>query len=228
MATKAANKESASEALDLVVALAATFGRAADQPLLLGYSMGLRGLTLPQIRRAVERALAECRFMPTPAELRELSGEIRIESRAAIAWTVAEAAVRQQGAYRSVRFDDPVLNAAIVRMGGWVKFCDTPEDQTGYQRNQFEKLYRALWESGVHQGDTAALLGVHAQENQLGGLEVKPPVMIETGLPSPRPGLVKPSLTKMPSQPARMIGVDIGKLPTESTPAREINSNPER
>lgn len=200
----------AEELLELVCALAAVFNREADEALQLGYVMGLRDVPLDAARRAVERAIRECKFMPSPAELRELVGEIRPDQRAALAWGVANQAVRVIGPYRSVVFDDPVLNATLARLGGWVWFCDIPERELPFKRKEFEQVYTALWNTGVHAEDTRPLTGLFARENSLQGQREDKPALVSCGLPAPRPGLVRPSVKpakSLPANAAKQIGV---------------------
>lgn len=58
----------------LVQALAAVFRVDPTEALLTGYWLGLSDLPLPVVSAGVQRALRECQFMPSVAELRKLAG----------------------------------------------------------------------------------------------------------------------------------------------------------
>lgn len=60
------------------VALVASTLRQEVTPLLLeGFCLALADLTPHELRQAIERALRECKFMPSPAELRAFAGHRR-------------------------------------------------------------------------------------------------------------------------------------------------------
>lgn len=196
----------------VIMALAALYGREVDEALLLGYEMGLGDMPLDAIRKAATRASRESRFMPTPAELRQLSGDLTPAARATLAWTAADKAVRRIGAYATVQFDDPVTNACIVRMGGWVKFCDLPLDQLGYAQRDFEKLYVALMQNGFHEADASPLIGIIDADNGRDGYEKIQVALIACDLPRLRDGIVRPAINHQPTQQRRAIE-HVGRMP---------------
>ena len=55
-------------------ALAAVFRQEVTPAMLEGYWMGVGDLTVDELERGARRAIRECRFMPVPAEIRELAG----------------------------------------------------------------------------------------------------------------------------------------------------------
>lgn len=170
---------------ELITALATSFNREADRPMLMGYRMGLEDLPIEDIARAVARAMKDCRFMPTPAELRELAGVVNLKQRAILAWDALDAAVVAHGYYRSVDFDDRVINAAVRNLGGWKAVCDKPlEEYQTFFRKEFERVYLALCQTGVSAEQSAALTGQFAAVNGPAGHAVADPVRIETGLPT--------------------------------------------
>jgi len=184
----------------LVSALAAAFGRDADQAMFMAYSMGLGDLPLADIERGVNRAIRECKFMPSPAELRELSGVMTVKQRAVIAWDAFDAAVQRYGYYNSVDFDDKTINATVRNLGGWCAACEKPADEFAtFFRKEFERVYVALCGTGISPEQSAPLTGAYAKSNQLNGYPVKPPVLIETTLP-------KPPLLTNDRKPTALIG----------------------
>lgn len=169
--------------------LAEAFGRTLSAVTIDAYRIGLRGLTPEQIQVATEAALRTCKFMPTPAELRELAGDFRIEDRAAQAWMAVLQALENGSLcfYASVDFDDPAINAAIRAMGGWeqvsIEFDEQRTEFLNFGRRRFEQTYSALARSGVGEEQGAPLMGHTDRVNGFNGFEQKPPRKIETGLP---------------------------------------------
>lgn len=176
--------------VEVIAAVASAFGREADEPMYLAFELGLDGLTAKQISGAAAAALKTCRFMPTPAELRELSGELPAKARAVIAWEfVSQAAAA--GFYDTVTFDDVVINAAIRNIGGW-EYLTTIEDSREWEsfvRPKFEAAYVALYGHGVSQEQAAPLLGFHDRENAKGGYPPQRVRQIATTLPPHQPRL---------------------------------------
>jgi hypothetical protein len=120
-----------------ITALAESYRQKVTPGLFHGYRMGLAGLSAADIERACALALQKCKFMPVPAELRELAGTggESYDSMAERAFHVLDKAVSQLGGDRSVNFHDGAINAAVRLLGGWQKCCDQP-------REEFEKWYR--------------------------------------------------------------------------------------
>jgi len=120
-----------------VAALCEAFNRQPTPATFAAYEIGLKGLSEEQVERATAMALAKCKFMPVPAELRELAGTggESYDSMAERAFHVLDKAVSQLGGDRSVNFHDGGINAAVRLLGGWQKCCDQP-------REEFEKWYR--------------------------------------------------------------------------------------
>lgn len=188
------------ELTNLLQALAAPFRVECDVALYFGYLMALEGLSIESIRRAIRRACLECRFMPTGAELRNLAGVESPDARALLAWNKVKSAIQRFGAYLSVYFDDPVTNAVVHVMGGWVLLCATGsgDDFNKWAAQRFEKIYVELWQTGVPEGLTRPHLGLSDQSNVANGHtnDVKQPVMIACGL------IPDPSRLKLPNPPS--------------------------
>lgn len=204
-------------------ALAAAFRVEVTEPLLMGYWLALDDLDLSAVQNAVRRALRECRFMSSANELRQLAGEMRPDHRAVMAWDAFEGAVVRVGGYRSVTFDDPFINATIRSLGGWQRLCEMdPKQFNTFLRKDFERIYQALYQSGISEDRAAPLLGIHASDAALDGGQLPAPVRIKTGLPAPPPQLIRPSLAGQitthgrSGEPAR-IGhvIDVMPLPPE-------------
>ncbi len=160
------NEREQEQLSEVVAALCETFGRAPTPATYLGYEMGLEDLPLAKIKHAATRAMRECRFMPTVAELRELTGELSPEARAVLAWSDLASAVETQGAYRSVDFSDSVINATVRSLGGWVYVCELGGDEfEKWLRQRFLQTYKAMDAAGVNGESCGALIGIHAKNN---------------------------------------------------------------
>jgi hypothetical protein len=176
----------------LIDSLAANFGKPAETALLEGYWMALEDLPLEAVARAVRSAIRQCQHMPRGAELRQLAGEMSNTTRAVHAWSVLQKAIGQHGAYCSVDFDDPVLNATVRNLGGWQKLCATTTDEfEKWTRKDFERIYGSLCASGVTEEQSKYLTGIHEQNNTVSGHAVAGPTKIATGLPPHSEGIVR-------------------------------------
>lgn len=181
----------------LITALAATFGREADEPMFEGFLLGLDDLPIEAIEAGVRRAMRESKFWPTVAVLRELSGVMTPEQRANIAWSAVCEAIRRVGYYRSPEFDDPLVTAAIhsVFPAGWMALCDAAadggKDWDAHTRREFIASYVRLMNGGATKLLVRPLIGFYERENATNGHAIPPRVKVATGLPGhARPILV--------------------------------------
>lgn len=171
----------------LLAALAASFGKEADEATAEGYWIGLCDLEIGEVELACQRAIRECKFFPVPVELRRLAGQISAPLRAVTAWGVVSAAVGSVGYMTSVDFDDPIINATVRNMGGWPRLCSLgSEDFSVWARKEFERVYSALCEAGTSPKNCGYLAGHAETENAAKGYTVEPPRRIVTGLPPHR------------------------------------------
>jgi len=184
----------------IIAALAATFGREVSEALYTGYWLGLQDLSLVDLKRAAGRAMTERHFMPVPAELRELAGELRPEDRAVKAWAAVQQARRGHDYYDTILFDDPLTTATVRHLWhDWMQFTLAAEaEKEHWLRKEFERVYLALMRSGIAQSDAAPLLGYYEQENRLYAQPAAPPLVIACGLPA------LPGLTYTPKPVARI------------------------
>jgi len=167
-----------------LAAMIVSLGGEGDPALFLGYTIGLDGLTVDQVKRACARAIRTSKFLPKPVELRELSGEVSLDHRVTLAWEAVKTAIERVGGYRSVDFDDKAVNAAIHSLGGWPHVCEQTTiaiDRDLWPR--FQRVYKAFAARGsISAADASPALGIFASENTLRGHEVQPPVKVDTGL----------------------------------------------
>lgn len=175
--------------------MAEAFGRQATDVTFRAYIAGLEGLTVEQIESGVNRALKSCKFMPAPAELRELAGELKGQDRAVKAWLAFEKAVARIGGYKTVSFDDVVINATVRSIGGWQHCCTmSAHEFDTFLRKKFIDAYDSLYRSGVGEDEAAPLRGDFDQENARLGFAPQEVRLIATGLP-PSPNAPRISTT---------------------------------
>lgn len=115
-------------------------------------------------------------YRPSPADLvRLLQGSS--QDGALVAWAKVDKAVRSAGTYRSVAFDDPIIHAVIMDMGGWVEFGNKSEKEWPFVAKEFENRYR-----GYRMRDLPEyprwLVGISESSNSQLGMRVEPPMMI--------------------------------------------------
>ncbi len=185
--------------VELMTILASAYHQEADRATLEAYSIGLSDVPITAIETAVYRAIRGSTFFPSVAELRELAGEMKPEARAIKAWDAFCKARGSYGYYVTVDFDDPVINATVRNLGGWMAVDDRiDEEGDKWVRKDFERVYMALMSSGVSASEAMPLIGFHEQNNRfLGQLTlrdgkpaIKPPQKVITGLPPHRQGVL--------------------------------------
>lgn len=109
-----------------VVTLCEAFNRTPTKATFAAYEIGLAGITPEAVERAVALCLQRMKFMPSPAEIREIAVTDggSYETVAHQAFTVLQDTVRRLGSDYSVNFEDGAINATVRRLGGWQKCCD--------------------------------------------------------------------------------------------------------
>jgi hypothetical protein len=189
-----ANKKTRDERFAVAVAvLGETFGRQVTAATIHAYEVGLEGIPIDAIEVAAKQAMTKCKFMPVPAELRELAGELAPADRAIRAWQAVVRAVHSDGYYHSVNFDDPVINATLRNMGGWERFNERLEEEPEvWLRKAFETTYTSFAKSGISAEAAAPLGGFIDRSNAANGYleHVRGPKLIECGMSPHRPGVV--------------------------------------
>lgn len=177
------NKEFNKAVIGCVTAMAEVFGRAVSDATFSAYAMGLEGLTPQQVTQATKLALAQCKWMPPPMELREML-TAKLSDRAAKAWLCFERAVTRHGHIRSVTFDDVVINATVRALGGWEKCCTMSSAEfDSFLQKRFQDTYCALCRIGAPKEMTEPLIGSFDRENAANKFPVSAPITINTGLP---------------------------------------------
>ena len=115
-------------------------------------------------------------FPPKPADVvRLLDGGT--EDNAQLAWAKVDRAVRLVGSYQSVVFDDPIIHAVLLDMGGWIALGKCTEDEWPFRAREFEKRYRGYTLRGMVDYQRK-LTGIAEAQNETAGQKSKPPIMI--------------------------------------------------
>ena len=79
-------------------------------------------------------------FFPKPAEFRERV-VVSLKTRAQLAYGKVQRGASKFGGDRTVIFDDPVIHAVIVNLGGWINYCKLLKDEVVWWRKDFEERY---------------------------------------------------------------------------------------
>ena len=135
-----------------ITALAESFRQKATPGMFHGYRLGMQGVPIDAVERAAALALQRCKFMPVPAELRELAGAsgTSYEAMAEKAFHTLTKAVRQLGPDSSVNFADGAINAAVRLLGGWIRVCDLPREEFDkWLRKDFIATYVRVCKDGA-------------------------------------------------------------------------------
>lgn len=151
-----------------ITALMVTFEKDGDS-LLDIYRSVLADIPADHLELACKRAIATCKFMPKPAEIRELAqaNPEDIETRAAKAWGIVNRAAAELGAYRTVDFEDRTINATVRGMAGnWPRFievyCSNRNEE--FHRKDFLASYKAF-ASGISEEAARPLPGLAEATN---------------------------------------------------------------
>lgn len=161
--------------------LCVSLGQEITEPLLASYWMALADLKIEVVERAIWRAVREEKIgFPRPARIRELAGAGESDNdRAVSAWAKVLKAI-PLGPYRTVTFDDRVINAAIRNLGGWPsmveRFGSTEEE--GWARKDFIKTYQSLANSAITNELGSPLPGLSQVEVRNGQMVDPVPLLV--------------------------------------------------
>jgi hypothetical protein len=147
----------------VMLALAETFRVSVSEQRYKLYAEALSDLSQADIERAAARAMRECRWFPTPKELREFI-EPSIDDAALIAWTGFQRAASDVGAWSSLTVEDPIaaltLNAVF---GDWPSYCSLEGAAVGARKAEFLATYRNLRRLDHRLHDSVTLSGLAEQ-----------------------------------------------------------------
>ena len=110
------------------------------------YIIGLEDLTPEEIETSTKRAIRECKFMPSAAELLAFAGKggpKEIEAAGVHAWEAVRQAMDDYDYTTSVDFG-PLINAVCHNLGGWQFLCDATTRALVFIRKDFERVYAMM------------------------------------------------------------------------------------
>lgn len=171
--------------------LIATVGKSMPDEMVAAWYLMLQELTAEQLERGIVVTLRTHQYAGFPPigtiwenSIGAAGRVVNLETRAMVAWDRVLTAIRVQGGYRTVEFDDPIIHATVRSLGGWVQLTDaTSEDLSRFIQPKFVKMYSALAQYGITEAEAAPLFGLIDTANTKAGYELGEVVAIATGLP---------------------------------------------
>jgi hypothetical protein len=122
-------------------------------------------------------------FCPKPADVVKMMGGTTTDS-ALLAWAKVDRAVRYQGAYASVAFDDPLIHVVIMEMGGWVQLgTRSTEKEWPFKQSEFVNRYRSYRTRNEVPPYPPRLVGIFDGENASNGFKVSDENLVLIGDP---------------------------------------------
>ena len=116
-------------------------------------------------------------FLPMPADVvKMLQGST--QDAGLTAWTKVDRAVRSVGPHQSVCFDDPLINAVVSEMGGWVELSRCKEEEWPFRRNEFVNRYRGYRMRSAIPHYPTHLIGIAEGMNVQTGKRIAAPILI--------------------------------------------------
>lgn len=124
------------------------------------------------------------------------------EERAGVAWLKFLSALRGKSPHLSVVFDDPVIHAVVVHMGGWVKLAQEVEEaEVDHVRRTFETTYRLFLKAGLPATTPLRLCGIIEADRVRRGLPYDAPVQL-IGDPDAARSVERGAHVALPPRPA--------------------------
>lgn len=168
---------------ELMAGIGELFDKEISQNLTRLYWNVLNKFTDGEVEMAFNKAVHTCKFFPRPADLIEMI-QGSVDDRIATAFVQLQDACGRIGAYQSVMFRDPGLEAVVEAWGGWPEVCHLPLEEWQYRQKQFRDLYRANMDKAR---ESKKLTGMTESGNRESGHleDIPEPVMVGAG---PREG----------------------------------------
>lgn len=155
-------------------------GKALSPGVISLYWQGLQDLDIDAVRQALNAHVQNPdtgQYMPKIADIRRMLGGTTRDA-ALMAWNKVCEAVGRAGSYRSVCFDDPIINRVLLDIGGWPELCAKPADEMPFVERNFCDRYRAYRTQGGVAGHPAYLVGLCEAMNAQAGHRSEPPMLI--------------------------------------------------
>lgn len=179
-----------------IALLVASVGKQLPDEQVQAWYVMLQDLTAEELQRGIVTTIRTHEYagFPPIGTIRKNAvgrdqAALSVEDRAIVAWGAIKRSVAIHGAYATVQFDDPIVTATVMELGGWVRFCDCEagEPFDVWLRKEFERTYTALMAAGVTAERTQPLAGICDATNSATGHSDREAVrQVDTGL-SPVP-----------------------------------------
>jgi hypothetical protein len=172
-----------------ITMLCEVWGRTQSKLLFEAYYLAVQDMAGDAFERAIQGIISDRTLlkMPLPAEIGHY-GRASAGDAALLAYDYLIRAVREQGAYKSVTFEDKTIHACVVAMGGWQRICDTTIEEWKWLQKDFLKLYQAF--NNQHVNGPERLVGIHEQTNAVKGVD-EPVDTIRIGSRRPSPQFIQ-------------------------------------
>lgn len=165
---------------ELMYLVAEQYGKTLSDGLIALYWQGLANYDFDAVKQALSRHMQNPdngQFMPKIADVvRMMTGTT--QDSALIAWAKVEKALRQVGSGQSVVFDDAVIHAVLVDMGGWIALGKVTEKELPFKAKEFENRYRGYKTQGGVTEYPKKLIGSYEAHNNRSGFKSERPVLI--------------------------------------------------
>jgi hypothetical protein len=135
----------------------------------------LSHIEMDVFRSALSAHVRTSKFPPTPADIVALVDGTS-DDKAMAAWFKVRNAIGRAGQYNSVAFDDGCIHRAITDIGGWVRLCQTPEDELPFRQKDFIAAYKIAAQRGG--GYPPRLAGVFEIDNAARGHKREPDTIL--------------------------------------------------
>lgn len=132
------------EFADLMANLAEAWGGRITAERIKQYAAHLDGISMAQLQAACSRAVRECKFFPSVAELRAMCGP-SADDAGMLAWTALNRAAADVGGYATLTIEDGHAAEALrMVFGTWGAFCGQAGADGGWgqKRQEFLVAYR--------------------------------------------------------------------------------------
>jgi hypothetical protein len=198
----------------LLTGLAEIFGAELSKTVHTLYFEALQDIDLDDLKRAARAALASSKFMPRPADLRDLCGH-GVEGREQAverAWQSWKTTAGKSGSYDSVLFEDGAIARTLVAMfTSWPGAClaEHSEEMWASRRKEFGRIYPLQSHEPMYlPGQAAIANGMNRGAFTRGN---EPPERVAL---VGRDGAIEPKALPIGVNPLALLGGEIPALPS--------------
>lgn len=168
------------EFMDILDIVSEQYGKPLSSGAKMLYWQGLKDIGFDSVTQALFRHIRNPdsgMFMPKIADIIRMTQGSSLDA-AMTAWSKVDKAVRHQGPYVDVVFDDPLIHKVLHDMGGWIQLGNKLEDEWPFVAREFENRYRGFRARSEVPDYPPVLVGIANAYNRSKGIELEPMVMI--------------------------------------------------